>query len=173
VRLIDGSPPVYCRTKEECDRLYELAPQALSVDAQVQAGILVTVCLEALQEGKCPEGRTANLPLAEPVKFTAQFVLAERGVFQGLNVEDAPVEITRVRTETAVEVKIAPPPLPYHLAAFIRGGLPGADLTAGLRYVNRLGGGFYEVEAALLWDPARVQARTVSQVRLAWVFPIR
>jgi hypothetical protein len=27
-KLVVESPPVYCRTKEECDRLYERAPQA-------------------------------------------------------------------------------------------------------------------------------------------------
>jgi hypothetical protein len=109
------------------------------------------------------------------VKFTAQFVLAERrGVFQGLNVQGTPVEITRVRAETAVEVKIAPPPLPYHLAAFIRGSLPGADLTAGLRYVNRLRSGFYEIEAALRFGSSLPpDQRVVGQVWFGYVVPLR
>jgi hypothetical protein len=174
-RLVADSPPVFCRTQEECDRIYARVPQALTVDAQVRAGTVVTVCLDQLDaEGRCPEGRRANLPLAEPVKFTAQFVLAERGVFQGLNVVGAPLEITRVRTETPVEAKIKPPPLPYHLAAFIRGGLPGGDLTAGLRYVNRLGRGFYEVEAAMRWDPARPPAaQVIAQGWFSYILPLR
>jgi hypothetical protein len=150
---VADSPAVYCRTKEECDHLYQRAPQALTVDAQVRAGTVVAVCLEALDaEGRCPEGRRANLPLAEPVKFTAQFVLVDRGVFQGLNVHGAPVEITRVRTETAIEVKIAPPPLPYHLAASLRASTAGS-VALGLRYTNRMGSGFYEIEPSMQIDP--------------------
>jgi hypothetical protein len=172
-KLVADSPAVYCRTKEECDRLYQRAPQALTVDAQVQAGTLVTVCLEALQEGKCPEGRRANLPLAEPVKFTAQFVLAEKGVFQGLNVTGAPVEITRVRTETAVEVRIAPPPLPYYLAATLRASTAGS-VALGLRYVNRLGSGFYEIEPALRYEPRLPpDQRVVGQIWFGYVVPLR
>jgi hypothetical protein len=92
----------------------------------------------------------------------------------GVRVVGAPLEITHVRTETALDAKIGTPSLPYHLAGFIRAGLPGADLTAGLRYVNRLGGGFYEVEAALRWDPVRPPERQVStQVWFAYVLPVR
>jgi hypothetical protein len=173
-RVIADSPPVYCRTREECDRLYQRAPQALTVDGQVRAGTVVTVCLEALDaEGRCPEGRRANLPLAEPVRFTAQFVLSERGVFQGLNVVGAPLEITRVRTETAVEVRVGPPPLPYHLAATIRVSTAGT-VIAGLRYTNRLGAGLYEIEAALRYDAGASGGHAIIRdVWIGYVLPLR
>lgn len=121
-RLVAESPAVHCATKEECDRIYARAPQSITVDAQVNAGTLVTVCPQALAaDGRCAVA-TQSLPLAQPVAFQARFVLAERGVFQGLNVIGGPVSITQVRTETSIAPEPQPKPqLPYHLAFVVRG----------------------------------------------------
>jgi hypothetical protein len=164
-KLVADSPAIYCRTKEECDRLYQRAPQALTVDAQVRAGTLVTVCLEALRDGACPEGRRANLPLAEPVKFTAQFVLSERGVFQALQVVGAPLEVTRVRTETRIDDRTIPQDrLPYHLG-FTPLAILGGQTFSGVEYLNRAFGGIYRVQIGYGY-PGLVGG-------FSWTFPIR
>ncbi len=175
-KVVAISPGVYCATKEDCDRIYRQAPQAITVDAQVRVGTIVTVCLnpQAGIDGKfaCVEGsQRANLPLAEPVKFQAQFVLAEKGIFQGLNVAGAPIEITNVRTETQVETKLQAPPLPYHFGIFARGSTSGTFML-GLRYVNRAWAGFYEVEPTFRYEPALPSGQRIArEVWLTYVQP--
>lgn len=173
-RVVVEAPPVYCRTKEECDRLYAAAPQAIRVSAQVRTGTLAWVCLEPLDPtGKCPQGKEASLPLARPIAFALDVVQSDRGVFHGLVVEGAPVTITNVRTETQVDLKVDAPPLPYNLAAFVRGST-GGSVAAGLRYTNRIWSGFYEIEPTLRYDwrlpPGERFARELS---FAFVFPVR
>jgi len=141
-RLVAETPPVYCRTKEACDEIYRRAPQSLDVEAQITVGTVVEVCLEPLgQAGHCAPERKVSLPLATPLKFKAQFVLAERGVFTGLNVPGSPLEITKVRTSTQIDVPIAPPGLPYHVG--LEAGFLGRQGFAGAVYQNRAFGGFY------------------------------
>lgn len=133
-RLVAESPAIYCKTKDECDRLYQRAPQALTVDAQIRVGVLAMVCLQPLDAaGMCPVDKRFSGPLVEPIKFTAQFVLAERGIFQGLNIVGGPLEITRVRTETAIQDARPGPPLfqpGFHYGARIDSRPAGsADIT--------------------------------------------
>jgi len=131
----------------------------------------VAVCLESLVNGQCPAGKRANLPLVEPLRFQAHFVLAERGVFQGLNIAGDPLEITQVRTSTAINIPLPAPAVPYHLAAFLRASTSGM-VAAGFRYVNRIGGGFYEIEPQLRYE-GREREGVAREIWLTYVQPIR
>lgn len=162
-RVVADAPTILCRTEEECRRIYGASAQSITVDAQVRTGTLVTVCTEPLRDGACPAGKEANLPLAKPLAFQLQAVQTERGIFHGLQVAGAPVEITRFRTETRVEVNIPAPALPYHLGLVARAGTSGT--FTGVRYVNRVWRGFYEIEGGYAWPG--------YGVNVGFVFPIR
>lgn len=148
-RVVAEAPTILCRTDEECRRIYGASAQSFTIDASIRTGTIVAVCTEPLRDGACPDGKEATLPLARPVAFQVQGVQSERGVFHALQVQGSPVEVTRIRTETRVEVRVAPPALPYHLGFVARAG--GSGTFTGLRYVNRTWGGLYEVEAGYGW----------------------
>lgn len=165
-KLVAESPAIYCKTKDECDRLYARAPQALTVDAQIRAGTLATVCLQPLDAaGGCPADKRFSGPLVEPITFTAQFVLAERGIFQALQVVGAPFEITRVRTETRIESQATiERRLPYHLGITPLMFLGGQALS-GIEYQNWLFGGVYRINAGYGYPGLRGG--------VSWTLPIR
>jgi hypothetical protein len=172
-RVVVEAPPVFCRTKEECDALYARAPQALRVSAQVQAGTLAFVCLEALRDGRCPDGKEASLPLSRPLAFSLDVVASERGVFHGLNVEGAPAVVTQVRTETQVDLRApGPPRLPANLWAFGRADAFSGAAVAGLRYTNWWGRGVYEVEVGARYLPGASPAVGPS-LWLGYALPLR
>lgn len=174
-RLVAEAPSILCRTEEECRRIYGAAPQAFTIDAQINRGVLAWVCLEDLKaDGTCPDGKEAARPLSRPVAFQIQGVQSERGVFHGLNPVGAPVTVTKIRTETQVDVRVPAPPLPYHLAAFVRADVTSGNALLGLRYTNRIGAGFYEAEPAWRYDPRLPEGkRTGFSFWVGYIHPIR
>lgn len=94
----------------------------------------------------------------------------ERPLVVNVAPQGAPATVQPVPVQVFMQ---PPPPLPYHLGLTARASTAGS-VALGLRYVNRLGSGFYEVEPMLRYDmrlpPER---RLVGELWLTYVVPFR
>lgn len=95
-RIIVRTPPVFCQTREECDKIYQAAEQRINVSAAIRRGTVMPVLLN---------DKEVNLPLARDFPFELKLVMSERGIFHGLEFPGGPLKITEVRTETRIEVR--------------------------------------------------------------------
>lgn len=94
-RIVVRTPPVFCQTKEECDKIYQAAEQRINVAAAIRKDTVVPVLLNSQE---------VNLPLARDFPFEMRLVLSQGGVFHGLEYPGNPLKITEVRTETRIEI---------------------------------------------------------------------
>ena len=134
VRVV--TPPVLCRTDEECRRIYGQSEQRITVDAALRAGTVVPVTVN---------GQEAQYPLSRDFPFQIKLVLSDRGVFHALDNPLLPVKPISVTTETVV-LRPTVVGLPYHLA--LVAGTLGPVRYAGLEYQNRIGPAIYRVTVA-------------------------
>lgn len=159
-KLVVTSPPVPCRSEEECRRLFAQAPQAVHIEASLPRGTVVPVNVTV-----AGQQQEVNAPLSRDVPLQIDLVLSERGVFHVLQ-PPSDLQVTEVRTETTLPAPTPttppnptpttptePQPLPdrgLRLAAALT--THGAALA--LEYQNQVAGGWYRVQVGWMAGPA-------------------
>lgn len=123
-RIVTRTGPVYCATKEDCDRIYAAAEQRLEISAALREGTVVPVR---------QEGQVAHLPLAQDYPFTLRLVLSQGGVFHALDSPQFAVKPLEVRTETILPPQKKPEPSRWEIRALagystLYGGLTGLEI---------------------------------------------
>lgn len=158
-RVVAQTEPVFCRTREECERILQAAPQTIQVMGFVRRGTVVPVEID---------GKVVNAPLAEDYRFSIDLALSERGVFHAVLPVDGPLGVTRVETRTVVDEKRAEPRLPYNLAFTVADVIvtnAGTVVFTGPTYQNYAYGGVYTIGVGYGWPG--------FAVRLGFDVPIR
>jgi hypothetical protein len=139
-KVVATAPAVPCISEADCRAKFGAAQQSIATDAQITPGTIATVCLVPLDANKvCPPGKEANLPLSKPLPFHLDLALTAKGVFTAIVPRGGPLEVTQVRTFTAIEAKAASQTLTYHLAApsiMMISTLSGITGIVGVSYQN-------------------------------------
>lgn len=123
-RIVTRTGPVYCATKEECDRIYAAAEQRLEISAALREGTVVPVR---------QDNQIAHLPLAQDYPFTLRLVLSQGGVFHALDSPQFAVKPLEVRTETILPPATKPAPSRWEIRTLagystMYGGLTGLEI---------------------------------------------
>jgi len=148
-RVVTVTPPVPCRTEEECRRIFGSAPQAISVSAVLPQGTVVPVLVTV--DGVQHE---VQAPLARDLDLNIRLVQSQPGVWHALRPETEPLKVTEVRTETTLpsppdrlSAQDHPRVTWDHLRVVVTGE-PQA-VRVGLEYENWLGSGRYRIQAGI------------------------
>jgi hypothetical protein len=145
-RVVTVTPPVPCRTEDECRRIFGSSQQAVLVNARLPRGTVVPVRITI--DGAEQE---VQAPLSRDLDVTLRLVQAEHGVWHALQAETEPLRVTEVRTETTApprEMRQVEPPGPAdHLRAVFSVAPDG--MRAGLEYENWWGPGRYRIQVGV------------------------
>jgi len=155
-RIVTVTGPVFCKTEEECKKIFGAAEQRLTINAAIRQGTVVPVCTLTLPvspprpftgPGPCPEEATQNLPLARDFPFEMRLVMSERGVFHALDLPNFPVKPITVTTETLVTSAPSAPLFQRGFTFGVRTDFRSA--WTDVVYRNLAFGGEYQVRASV------------------------
>lgn len=159
--LVARTRPVYCETKEECDRIYARAQRTIDVKAEVPKGTVVPVELD---------GSVVRRPLAEAFPVELHLVEAKPGAYVAVQVRTQALEVTEVTTRSVVPDGEPPAPArppQEHFGPYIQAGYP-SGLVAGLEYQRELRSGLLRAQVGWSIGP---QPGPVAS--LTYVFRLR